>query len=50
MPLLRKKAEHFHLYWGGDSQEKLHKELEHWPTYYGSDLSGREIAQEINAH
>ncbi|HES0499556.1 TPA: ZinT/AdcA family metal-binding protein, partial [Streptococcus pyogenes] len=27
-----------------------HKELEHWPTYYGSDLSGREIAQEINAH
>lgn len=44
------KAEHFHLYWGGDSQEKLHKELEHWPTYYGSDLSGREIAQEINAH
>ncbi|HHP4384088.1 TPA: metal ABC transporter solute-binding protein, Zn/Mn family, partial [Streptococcus pyogenes] len=44
------KAKHFHLYWGGDSQEKLHKELEHWPTYYGSDLSGREIAQEINAH
>ncbi len=44
------KAEHFHLYWGGDSQEKLLKELEHWPTYYHSDLSGREIAQEINAH
>lgn len=44
------KANHFHLYWGGESQEKLHKELEHWPTYYPADLSGREIAQEINAH
>ncbi|NGL84175.1 zinc ABC transporter substrate-binding protein AdcA [Streptococcus equi] len=44
------KAEHFHLYWGGDSQEKLHKELEHWPTYYDADLSGRAVAQEINAH
>ncbi|MGT2934797.1 zinc ABC transporter substrate-binding protein AdcA [Streptococcus castoreus] len=44
------KAEHFHLYWGGESQEKLHKELENWPTYYRSSLSGRQIAQEINAH
>lgn len=44
------KAEHFHIYWGGESQDKLLKELEHWPTYYPSDLSGREIAQEINAH
>ncbi len=44
------KAEHFHLYWGGESHEKLHKELDHWPTYYSSDLSGKEIAQEINAH
>ncbi|MEX2784135.1 zinc ABC transporter substrate-binding protein AdcA [Streptococcus sp. H49] len=44
------KAEHFHLYWGGESQEKLLEELENWPTYYPADLSGREIAQEIIAH
>ncbi|MGT2948211.1 zinc ABC transporter substrate-binding protein AdcA [Streptococcus devriesei] len=44
------KAEHFHLFWGSDSQEKLLEELENWPTYYPSKLSGREIAQEIVAH
>ena len=44
------KAEHFHLYWGGESQKKLLEELENWPTYYPADLSGREIAQEIIAH
>ncbi|PZO94134.1 zinc ABC transporter substrate-binding protein AdcA [Streptococcus halichoeri] len=44
------KAEHFHLYWGGDSQAKLLDELEHWPTYYPAEMSGREVAQAINAH
>lgn len=44
------KANHYHIYWGGESHDKLLKELEHWPTYYPSDLSGREVAQEINAH
>ncbi|EHJ56206.1 zinc-binding protein AdcA [Streptococcus urinalis FB127-CNA-2] len=44
------KAEHFHLYWGGESQAKLLEELEHWPTYYPAKLTGHEIAQEIVAH
>lgn len=44
------KAEHFHIYWGGESHDKLLEEMDHWPTYYGSDLTGRQIAQEINAH
>lgn len=44
------KAEHFHLFWGGESQDKLLEEMENWPTYYPSDLTGKEIAQEIVAH
>ncbi|EJN93560.1 metal ABC transporter solute-binding protein, Zn/Mn family [Streptococcus ratti] len=44
------KAEHFHLFWGSESQDKLLEELENWPTYYPSKLSGQEIAQEIVAH
>lgn len=44
------KAEHFHLYFGNESQEKLYDELENWPTYYSDSLSGKEIAQEMLAH
>ncbi|MGT2925144.1 metal ABC transporter solute-binding protein, Zn/Mn family [Streptococcus caviae] len=44
------KAEHFHLFWGSESQDKLLEELENWPTYYPNKLSGQEIAQEIVAH
>ncbi|MGT2957422.1 zinc-binding protein AdcA [Streptococcus bovimastitidis] len=44
------KAEHFHIFWGDQGHEKIASEWDHWPTYYSSDLSGREIAQEINAH
>ncbi|MGT2926381.1 zinc ABC transporter substrate-binding protein AdcA [Streptococcus cuniculipharyngis] len=44
------KAEHFHLFWGSDSQEALFKELENWPTYYPDKLSGHDIAQALVAH
>ncbi len=44
------KAAHFHIFFGGESQEALYNELENWPTYYPSDLSGFEIAQEMLAH
>ncbi|MCB5951447.1 ZinT/AdcA family metal-binding protein [Enterococcus sp. BWT-B8] len=44
------KAEHFHIYFGNESQEALSSELENWPTYYSADLSGKEIAQEMLAH
>ncbi|GGE24787.1 zinc ABC transporter substrate-binding protein AdcA [Streptococcus himalayensis] len=44
------KTEHFHIFFGGESQEKLFDELENWPTYYPEDLSGQEIAQEMLAH
>ncbi|MGT2847289.1 zinc ABC transporter substrate-binding protein AdcA [Streptococcus massiliensis] len=44
------KAAHFHIYYGGESQEKLWDELENWPTYYPSKLTGLEIAQEMLAH
>ncbi len=43
-------AEHFHMFWGGDSQEKLLEEMENWPTYYPTSLNGHEVAQEIVAH
>ncbi len=41
---------HFHIYFGGESQEKLLEEMENWPTYYPADMTGHEIAQEIVAH
>lgn len=44
------KADHFHIYFGSDSQEKLLDELENWPTYYPADLTAFEIAQEMLAH
>lgn len=44
------KTEHFHIFFGGESQEKLYDQLENWPTYYPADLTGQEIAQEMLAH
>ncbi|HFU3844693.1 TPA: zinc ABC transporter substrate-binding protein AdcA [Streptococcus suis] len=44
------KTDHFHIYFGGESQEKLLEELENWPTYYPVGLTGYEIAQEMLAH
>lgn len=44
------KTGHFHLFFGGESQEKLFSELENWPTYYPDGLTGLEIGQEMLAH
>lgn len=48
--IMPQKAEHFHIFFGGESQAKLLEEMENWPTYYASDLTGKEIAQEIVVH
>ncbi len=39
------KTSHFHIFHGGESQEKVLSELENWPTYYPKMLTGFEIAQ-----
>lgn len=44
------QSAHFHLYFGGDSQEALWEELTNWPTYYPSSLTAQEVAQEMVAH
>ena len=44
------KAAHFHIFFGGESQEKLYNELHNWPTFYPASLSEHEIAQEMMAH
>lgn len=44
------KTGHFHIFFGGESQEKLFEEMENWPTYYPDDLTAFEIAQEMMAH
>nr|WP_275077266.1 ZinT/AdcA family metal-binding protein [Lactococcus lactis] len=44
------KTSHFHIFHGGESQEKVLAELENWPTYYPKKLTGFEIAQEMIAH
>lgn len=44
------KTNHFHIYIGGESHEKLFSELENWPTYYPENLTSFEIAQEMASH
>lgn len=44
------KAEHYHIYFGDENHETLLNQLDNWPTYYFSNLSGEEIAKEMNAH
>ncbi|WP_280738359.1 MULTISPECIES: ZinT/AdcA family metal-binding protein [unclassified Enterococcus] len=44
------KAEHFHIFVGGESQAALYEEMHNWPTYFPSDLSGQEVAQEMMSH
>lgn len=44
------ESAHFHIYWGGESQDKLFQEMEHWPTYYPGDWSGHQIGQDMVAH
>lgn len=44
------QAEHFHIYYGNESQAALTAELENWPTYYPLDLTPSQIAQEMIAH
>ena len=44
------QAEHFHIYYGNDSQQNLTAELDNWPTYYPSNLTPNQIAQEMIAH
>jgi zinc transport system substrate-binding protein len=43
------KAGHYHLYWGNDRAALL-KEVTNWPTYYPSNLSGKQIVEEMLAH
>lgn len=45
-----KKSEHYHIYFGDEEHDTLLTQLENWPTYYASNLSGAEIAEEMNAH
>lgn len=44
------KAGHFHIYFGGKSQEALYEELDNWPTYYPVQMTAHDIAQEMLAH
>lgn len=44
------KSDHYHIYFGNDSQEALLEEVDNWPTYYPTDLSKTDIAQEMLAH
>lgn len=44
------KTSHFHIFFGGKSQEDLYEQLDNWPTYYPEDMSKEEIAQDMVAH
>lgn len=44
------KTGHYHIFWGGESQEALLEEMDHWPTYYPTNMDNLEIAQEMMAH
>lgn len=44
------KTEHFHIYYGNDSQAALLNQLDNWPTYFPANLSPSQVAQEMVAH
>lgn len=44
------QTSHFHIFFGGESQEQLFEEMENWPTYYSDQLTGLEVAQEMLMH
>ena len=44
------KAEHFHIYYGNESQKALTVQLDNWPTYYPANLTPNQVAQEMIAH
>lgn len=44
------KTGHYHIFWGGESQEAILEEMDHWPTYYPTNMDNLEIAQEMMAH
>ncbi|MEW7314776.1 metal-binding protein ZinT [Buttiauxella gaviniae] len=45
-----RKSEHFHIFMGNDSQEKLLKEMDNWPTYYEYSLSKEQVVHEMLSH
>ncbi|MBN6888718.1 zinc transport system substrate-binding protein [Cytobacillus horneckiae] len=44
------EAGHYHIYFGDEKHDELLDQLDNWPTYYPSNFSGKEIAEEMNAH
>ena len=44
------KPEHFHLYSGNESFDRLSENMENWPTYFPSDLDGQGIVDEMIGH
>lgn len=43
-------SEHFHLYMGNKSHEKLLEEMDNWPTYFPLSLNKDQIVHEMLAH
>ena len=44
------KPEHFHLYSGNESFDKLSENMENWPTYFPAELDGQGIVDEMIGH
>jgi len=45
-----RKSEHFHIYMGNDSQEKLLKVMDNWPTFYEYSLSKEQVVHDMLHH
>lgn len=43
-------SEHFHIYMGNESQDKLFDEMDNWPTYYPKAMNGKQIVHEMLHH
>lgn len=45
-----KKSDHFHIYMGNESHEKLFEEMGNWPTFYPSSLDKKGIVHDMLHH
>ncbi|WP_267524695.1 metal ABC transporter solute-binding protein, Zn/Mn family [Campylobacter sp. MG1] len=45
-----KDLEHFHIFFGDESQEKLLEEMINWPTYYPKNMNIDEIKEDLIHH
>lgn len=45
-----RQSQHFHIFMGNDSQEKLLEEMDNWPTFYPYNMTTAQVVDEMLHH